>query len=71
MKLPRDLCANDVVRALRRKGFTVERQRGSHIRLSNGTIRVTIPNHATIDVGTLGSILRQAKITARDLLKDL
>jgi predicted RNA binding protein YcfA (HicA-like mRNA interferase family) len=71
VKLPRDLCANEVVRALRRKGFTVERQQGSHIRLSSGRLRVTVPNHSSIDPKTLQSILRQSKITIQELKDDL
>lgn len=71
MKLPRDLCANQVVRALRRKGFQVERQQGSHIRMSCGPLRVTVPNHPSIDVKTLASILRQAKMTIEELREDL
>ena len=71
MKLPRDLCANEIVRALRRKGFTVDRQQGSHIRLSNGALRVTVPNHSSIDPKTLQSILRQSGITIQELKDDL
>jgi predicted RNA binding protein YcfA (HicA-like mRNA interferase family) len=71
MKLPRDLCGNEVVRALRRKGFEVERQEGSHIRMCNGSLRVTIPNHPSIDVKTLASILKQAKITIEELKEEL
>ncbi|MGO9275091.1 MAG: type II toxin-antitoxin system HicA family toxin [Terriglobia bacterium] len=33
MKLPRDLSGSAVVKALERRGFTVARQSGSHVRL--------------------------------------
>jgi predicted RNA binding protein YcfA (HicA-like mRNA interferase family) len=49
----------------------VERQSGSHIRLSNGALRVTIPNHSDIDVKTLASILKQARVTIEELKEDL
>jgi predicted RNA binding protein YcfA (HicA-like mRNA interferase family) len=39
--------------------------------MCNGPLRVTIPNHASIDVKTLGSILRQARITIEELKEDL
>jgi len=60
MKLPRDLGGNDLARALRRLGYEVSRQTGSHLRL---TIRlpsehhVTIPLHDELRVGTLAAIL--------------
>ena len=40
--------------------YVVTRQKGSHIRLtttSNGEHHVTIPNHPTIKLGTLSSII--------------
>ena len=44
MKLPRDVSGPEAVKALRRLGFTVTRQDGSHIRLSKGGLHVTVPN---------------------------
>jgi predicted RNA binding protein YcfA (HicA-like mRNA interferase family) len=63
VKLPRDLSGADVVKALRRLGFEVARQEGSHIRMSLGARRVTIPNHKAIAPKTLQSILRQASVS--------
>ena len=45
MKLPRDLGGNDLARALRRLGYEVSRQTGSHLRL---TIRLPSEHHVTI-----------------------
>ncbi|PYK41087.1 MAG: type II toxin-antitoxin system HicA family toxin [Verrucomicrobia bacterium] len=45
MKLPRDVSGPQAVKALRRLGFLREHQEGSHIRLSRGRLRVTVPNH--------------------------
>ncbi|CAN5791978.1 hypothetical protein BH20VER1_BH20VER1_14240 [soil metagenome] len=70
MKLPRDLSGAELVKALRRLGFEVVRQEGSHIRLSRGDRRVTVPNHKTIAPKTLQSILRQADVNV-DVLRDL
>ncbi|NDJ23204.1 addiction module toxin, HicA family [Nostoc sp. B(2019)] len=61
MKLPRDLSAEDLIKALARLGYEATRQTGSHIRLTtqeNGEHHLTIPTHNPIKIGTLNSILR-------------
>ena len=48
MKLPRDLGAADLIRALRILAYEPVRQDGSHIRPTTplgGTHHVTVPNH--------------------------
>lgn len=64
-----------VVRALRRDGWVVVRQRGSHIRLhkhtGEETLKLVVPAHRPIKRSTLSHILKQARLTAehfRDLL---
>ena len=61
MKLPRDLSGNDLARLLRRFGYEISRQTGSHIRLTSsekGTEHhITIPAHKQLSVGTLSAIL--------------
>lgn len=60
MKLPRNVSGADLVKALRVLGYEVNRQTGSHIRLTtseNGVHHVTIPNHSPIRIGTLAAIL--------------
>ena len=63
MKLPRDLDGRRLAALLRRYGYEVTRQTGSHIRLTSrakGTEHhVTIPAHKEIRVGTLHEILRE------------
>ena len=71
MKLPRDVSGPEAVKALRRLGFTVTRQDGSHIRLSKGGLHVTVPNHRTLLPKTLQSILRQASITVEEFAEKL
>ncbi|MBW4659795.1 MAG: type II toxin-antitoxin system HicA family toxin [Drouetiella hepatica Uher 2000/2452] len=61
MKLPRDLSDELLAQALKSLGYQIDRQTGSHIRLTtqqNGEHHVTIPNHSPIKVGTLNSILK-------------
>ena len=60
MRLPRDLSGHDLVRALRTLGYQVTRQTGSHLRLTileHGEHHITIPQHSSLRVGTLASIL--------------
>jgi predicted RNA binding protein YcfA (HicA-like mRNA interferase family) len=71
VKLPRDISGSDTVKALRRLGFEVSRQEGSHIRMSKGALHVTIPNHKTIAVGTLKNILRQAGVSVEEFVAQL
>lgn len=71
MKLPRDITGAEAVKALRRLGFTVARQEGSHIRLVKEGLRVTVPNHKSIAVGTLKSIIRQAGLTTEEFMENL
>jgi predicted RNA binding protein YcfA (HicA-like mRNA interferase family) len=71
VKLPRDVSGAQAVRALGRLGFAIVRQRGSHIRLANGALAVTIPAHGSIAPGTLQSILRQAGVSVEDFVAAL
>ena len=57
MKTPRNLSASDLIKILAKYGYEVTRQKGSHIRLVNGTHHVTVPNHNPIKLGTLSSII--------------
>jgi predicted RNA binding protein YcfA (HicA-like mRNA interferase family) len=68
-KLP-VLSADKVVKALKRAGFKVVRQSGSHIHLWNDQRRilVTVPNHPELAKGTLNAIMKQAKMNRDDFL---
>ena len=60
MRLPRDMSGEELARLLKRFGYHVSRQTGSHLRLSTGrfgTHHVSIPNHEAPRVGTLAGIL--------------
>ena len=63
MKLPRDIDASDLIKALSKFGYEPTRQTGSHIRLTtqqNGQHHLTIPNHDPLKIGTLNAILTEA-----------
>ena len=70
--MSRTVSGREVVKALRRIGFVVDHQRGSHIFLHNleKNISIVVPNHKEIKKGTLNSILKKTDITI-DELKEL
>ena len=62
MRLPRDLSGPELVKALAKLGYQTTRQTGSHIRLTTtqqGQHHLTIPNHASLRIGTLAAILSE------------
>ena len=79
MKIPRDIDASDLIRALRILGYDSVRQGGSHIRLTTtigGTHHVTVPNQRPLKTGTLlGGVLKPVaahhKLTVEELLAKL
>jgi predicted RNA binding protein YcfA (HicA-like mRNA interferase family) len=79
MRIPRDIAASDLIRALRVLGYESVRQDGSHIRLTSsmgGTHHVTVPNHRPLKTGTLlGGVLKPVaahhNITVEELLTKL
>jgi len=61
MRLPRDVSGESLALALGAFGYTVSRQKGSHIRLTtqnHGEHHITIPNHDPLRLGTLNGILK-------------
>lgn len=68
MKFPRDVSGAEAVKALRRLGFIVTNQEGSHIRMAKGEVRITLPNHNPILTKTLQSVLRQAGVSREDFI---
>ena len=62
MRLPRDLDGLQLVKALRLLGYSVDRQKGSHIRITTiqeGENHEVIPRHDPIKAGTLSAILKR------------
>lgn len=61
-----------VIRALRRDGWVVVRQRGSHIRLHKRivgeTLKLVVPAHRPIKRSTLSHIIKQARLTLDEFL---
>ena len=61
-----------VIGALRRNGWVVIRQKGSHIRLQkttrDGLMKLTVPAHRPIKHSTLAHILKHAQISVDEFL---
>ena len=59
------LSGREVIQALERLGYSLVRQRGSHVRLTSpGRKSVTVPDYKSIDRSLLRKILRDAELTA-------
>lgn len=69
--LPRGLSSRRVIAALKRAGFSVRRQKGSHIvmRRDKPFAQVVVPAHRALDTGTLGSIIAGAGMTVDEFLE--
>ncbi len=68
--MPKLYSAQTTIKALRRAGFAIISQKGSHIKLrgiKNGKLQtVIVPNHKEIARGTFSSILEQANMTSQE-----
>ncbi|MBF0405077.1 type II toxin-antitoxin system HicA family toxin [Candidatus Magnetominusculus xianensis] len=70
MKLP-CISGRQCVKALEKIGFHEVRQRGSHIVLcrDNPYAQVIVPNHDTLDRGTLRAIIRHSNLTVAEFIE--
>lgn len=79
MKLPRSVSGDELIKSLQKVGYSVTRQKGSHVRLScslpTGDHHITIPNHNSIKIGTLSAILTEIaqfhKLSKQELLNKI
>ena len=62
-----------IVRALRRDGWVMVHQKGHHVRLQKHTptemLKLTVPAHRPVKRSTLAHILKQASLSADDLIR--
>ena len=67
------LSGREIIHALEQLGFERARQRGSHVVMkkstSEGSIGCVVPMHNEVAIGTLNSILKQAKVSTEVFLK--
>jgi predicted RNA binding protein YcfA (HicA-like mRNA interferase family) len=68
--LPR-ISGRECVKALKKAGFYLKRQEGSHmiLRRDNPFGQVVVPDHKELDRGTLRSILRQSGLSVDEFTK--
>jgi predicted RNA binding protein YcfA (HicA-like mRNA interferase family) len=62
----------ECIRALEKVGYTVVRQKGSHVRLKdmNGKLPpVTVPDHKELRPGLLRKILKDADLTVEQFIQ--
>ena len=65
MKIPRDVNGPQLVKSLRVLGYAVNRQKGSHVRVTtqqDGENHEVVPNHHPIKTGTLAGILKRIAV---------
>jgi predicted RNA binding protein YcfA (HicA-like mRNA interferase family) len=71
-KLP-VLSGYEVIKALRKAGFIVVRQKGSHVRLKKieitKVINITVPLHDSLKKGTLHRIVKASGLAIEEFLK--
>jgi predicted RNA binding protein YcfA (HicA-like mRNA interferase family) len=68
------ISGRQLVAALVKVGYVVDRQRGSHIvlrQLAAPHRRLTVPDHKEIAKGTLRAIIKQAGLTVAELKRCL
>ena len=71
-KVP-SLSYTEIIKALQREGWTIVRQRGSHIRLQKRSadelLKITVPAHRPVKRSTLSHILKQARLDVDQFLE--
>ena len=71
-KLP-VISGQQLVKALGKVGFQIDRRKGSHIMLyrADPPTTLSVPDHRELDRGTLRSLLRQAGVSPEDFVRML
>jgi predicted RNA binding protein YcfA (HicA-like mRNA interferase family) len=71
IKVP-SLSYSQIIAALKRDGWNVIRQKGSHIRLEkmldDEILKITVPAHRPVKRSTLSHILKQARLEVDDFI---
>lgn len=78
MRLPRNISGEQLAKLLKKFGYVLTRQSGSHMRLTTmqeGEHHVTIPDHDALRIGTLAQLLVDVaghfKISKNELFQKL
>jgi predicted RNA binding protein YcfA (HicA-like mRNA interferase family) len=69
------LSAKEIINTLKRTGFVIIKQKGSHVKLNryknSRKITTIVPYHKTVMPGTLKGILELAEVTLEEFLENL
>ena len=57
-----------LIKAMKKLGFVIVRQKGSHVFLQRGQDTTVVPMHDPLKKGTLLKILKQSNVTLEELL---
>lgn len=66
--LPR-ISGAEAIRVLEKLGFSVVRQKGSHVVLRRGFAGCVVPLHRELKIGTLSGVLKQAGVSVGEFLE--
>jgi len=66
-KLP-IVSGRNLIKAMKKLGFVIVRQKGSHVFLQRGQDTTVVPLHDPLKKGTLSKILKQSNVTLEELL---
>ncbi len=62
------LSGSEIVKIFQEMGFSIARQRGSHIVLRRGDQGCVVPMHKEVAIGTLRSAIKQTGITPEEFI---
>ncbi|MCJ7525064.1 MAG: type II toxin-antitoxin system HicA family toxin [Candidatus Aminicenantes bacterium] len=78
MRIPREISGLELAGLLKKYGYQISRQTGSHMRLTTlqqGEHHITIPAHQYLKIGTLsgilGAVADHLQMDKTDLMKEL
>lgn len=57
----------ELIKALQKAGFSVVRQKGSHVSLQKANLKTVVPLHTELAKGTLLGILKQCGLSKEEL----
>jgi predicted RNA binding protein YcfA (HicA-like mRNA interferase family) len=64
------ISGRDALKVFQRLGFSMVRQKGSHMVLRRGSVGCVIPDHRELARGTLRSAIRQAGLTVDEFVSE-
>jgi predicted RNA binding protein YcfA (HicA-like mRNA interferase family) len=69
--LSKTFSGKQIIKALKKIGYIIDNQKGSHIFLHNTDLNksIIVPNHKELKKGTMNNILKKVGLTIEDLNK--